>query len=339
LIVLIGAAFLVVDTRSKAEGVTVMPPTTIDRGSQVTVVPWEAVTTTTYVEPAMPPVPATAPPCRNSDIDVEIGAPTRYLQSPTARLLAFKNIGRAPCSLTGRPSVSATGSDGRTVTATPVDLMLQIAGPQYETDVLPVGTSSSAILWNRFDCAATPSATELDLSFGDRPIVVDAGLSRSETDAAQRDGYSFPDNPPVPTGCGLQIGAFTIAGVGQTFATPMNRLQYRLDTDSEARAGTTLALTLTLRNTTTRPIPLTPCPDYQANLQWTLPGQTIAQNVQIPGQLRCDLVSSVKPGTSVAFKLHLDVPVTAPPGSAYASVNVGSLFPPPMPRQVTILPK
>jgi hypothetical protein len=340
-IVLVGAAYLAIDAGARSEGVTVKPPAASgENTSQVTVVPWADVTTTTYVEPAMPAVPPTAPPCRTSDIDVTIGPPTRFMQGPAARLLLFTNVGRAPCSLTGNPQVTATGSDGRKVTATPADLMPEIGGPQLETDVLPVGTSSSTMLWDPYDCAKSPSATELEVSFGDRPVVVDAAPSTGQTAAAERDGFSVPDVPPVPTSCGLQINPFSVAAVGRTYLTPMNRLGYRLDGDSEVRAGGTLTLTLTLRNTTARPIPLSPCSGYQGSLSWQIPGQVMEEGTQFEGQLRCDSVGSIEPGTSVAFDLHVDVPSTARPGPAFVGVGLDppSITPVHLNRSVTILP-
>jgi hypothetical protein len=340
-IVLVGAAYLAIDAGARSEGLTVKPPAASgEKTPRVTVVPWADVTTTTFVEPTMPAVPPIAPPCRTADIEVTIGPPTRFMQGPSAHLLQFTNIGQAACSLTGNPTVTATGSDGRKVTATPADLMPEIGGPQLEADVLPVGTFSSTLLWNPFDCAQSPSATELDVSFGDRPVVVDAAPSAAEKAAAERGGFSVPDIPPVPTGCGLQINPFSVAQAGRTYITPMDRLGYRLDGDSEVRVGGTLALTLTLRNTTARPIPLMPCSDYQGSVSWQIPGQMVLRDAQFHGQLRCDSVGSIEPGTTVAFELHVDVPSTARPGPGvvFLGLDTPSLTPVHLFRQLTILP-
>ena len=177
-VAVVAGAVVLLDTRGESQQVTVEPPTTLAAESpQVTVVPWVDVPTTTFVEPTMPAVPATAPPCRSKDIEVEVGSPTRYLESPAVRLLQFTNVGRGACSLAGRPSVTAIADDGHgTVIAAPADLMPEIAGPVVEVDVLPVGTHSIAPLWTAAACAETPER--------DAP----RGLVRRHTD--HRDGRS-----------------------------------------------------------------------------------------------------------------------------------------------------
>jgi hypothetical protein len=283
----------------------------------VTVVQWVDEPTTTYVEPAMPAVPASAPPCRRPAVRVDIGEATNFPGRSTAHMLVFTNVGSAACSLTGRPTVRAVGGDGREVTATPADLMPEIAGPVVETDVLPVGTHSVAPLWTPANCQETPAADRIRVSFGDGPVTVIAASTDRDESGTERDGFVAPVVKPIPTGCGLQVGAFSVATVGQAAVLrPGYFLEYRMEAPAEVRAGSALTATLAVRNPTGRPLQLTPCPTYQGGLQPMIHGQSGNDLVHLHGDLRCADLRSIDPGTTVEFRLHVDVPADAPTGPA-----------------------
>jgi hypothetical protein len=294
------------------------PPTAPSRQSRVTVVPWVDETTTTYVEPTMPAVPPSAPPCRRADVRVDVGEATKYPGNPTAHVLVFTNVGSAACSLTGRPTVRAVGGDGHEVTATPVDLLPEIAGPVVETDVLPVGTYSVAALWTPADCSDTPATNRIRVSFGDGPVTVIAAPTDRGDSGSERDGFVAPVVKPIPTGCGLQVGAFSVATVGQpSVLRSAYFLEYRVEAPAEVRAGSALTATLAVRNPTGRPLRLAPCPRYQGALQPETQAPVVTDVVRLYGALRCAGLPAIEPGTTVEFRLHVVVPADAPTGPAH----------------------
>jgi hypothetical protein len=122
----------------------------------------------------------------------------------------------------------------------------------------------------------------------------------------------------LPTGCGLQVGTFTVALGMDRGLDELRQLQYRLDVPKTVTAGDDLIVRLTTTNPTNRTVTFDPCPRYELQLTQSN-GTSPATRATDDHELNCAATTPLSPGGSTAFELHLRVTTDFSTGLAAVS--------------------
>ena len=259
-----------------------------------TAIPWIDSPAPTYAPPQpLPaqPFPRKAPACAANQLTVANDSFSGRT-SDRGVVLQLTNASRTTCLLLGTPHVVVWGPG---------------YGPVVVTQHRVVGTSfdmaprQSTYLWlsATADCLSGPA-------YGKAPIVDRLTISPHGGGVLTVPGLSMPRS------CG---------GIGESNfyrntpdpvypPEPLAGSKVFLELPATpARAASVFSYDVVVRNPTTKPITMTPCPGYT---EWLSVGGS-----DYPArQLNCDGHASLRPGQTLAFRMQLAIPADAPTGPA-----------------------
>lgn len=255
-----------------------------------------------YPPPKSIPYPASAPPCKATQLSVHAGR-TGAAAGNMLEELVFVHTGQTTCLLRGYPLVRALSPDGAQVVLHPV--RGTFFGP-----LVPADTARGGQVF-------------LDFGTGDG---CDGGLRKPVT---YRDlVFTLPAGGDVRGGdirlhvvCGLSMSDFGLPPryTGSEPAAPgsVGSLQARIHLPAEVRRGSTLDYSVTLANTTRTPVDLDAnCPGYTQGLY------TPAAHVTGSYRLDCTPVGRLASGSRATFAMQLRVPGNSSLGLAKLGWNL-----------------
>ncbi len=237
-----------------------------------------------YIVDPIPPIQS--PPCRPSDLvtDARKGGGEG---GHSRQILRFTNTSDQPCSLTGRPKLTATlGGDAVAEAWT---------GRAFYFDPYPprdLGRGDFAIL-------AVETSKYCDAAPGPGSPVTPA------------DGVVFHlegGDLAVPLAlnviCGLAVTTFGSTEPPMARAPDVVRLKVGLSLPTSVRGGESMTFVVSLSNPSSSPVSLAPCPGYR--LEFTGPG--IVKFVAMSLALNCDTIRTIDAGQSVGYEIRATVP-------------------------------
>jgi len=256
----------------------------------------KAVATAPFVRRPLPsvlpsyivdPIPSIqSPPCRPSDLvtDARKGGGEG---GHSRQILRFTNTSEQPCSLTGRPKLTATLGGDAVAEAR--------SGRAFYFDPYPprdLGRGDLAIL-------AVETSRNCDAAQGSGSPVKPA------------DGVVFHlegGDLAVPLAlnviCGLAVTTFGSTQPPMSRAPDVVRLKVGLSLPTSVRGGESMTFVVSLSNPSSSPVSLAPCPGYR--LEFTGPG--IVKFVDTWLALNCDTIRTIDPGRSVDYQIRATVP-------------------------------
>jgi hypothetical protein len=266
------------------------------------VVRWVDEPAPPYSPPAPPPPPPPPParyaPCTATELTGGLGVIGMGTGNVT-RNLVFTNISGRACTLAGGPSeITGVRRDGRRVRLVTravlgTGLDYGLLGPAN----LQPGQSAQVVLHTTDMC---PKAIEGRV---DNFTALKVGIRHTGEVP-----IDFPPGQPYDAVCG--VGAYTF-GVPlpprQKHSSPLDVLTVTRTMPRRLTAGTTASYTVTLRNRTSHPVVLRPCPSYQ---EWVWPlGMKPPPWSAIPRYyLNCQAVPEIPARRSVTFAMRVLVP-------------------------------
>lgn len=268
------------------------PATVRVAGPSSAVVPWvdQPATPPSPAAPPTPPPPA-YPACTAAQL-AGSSAPGGAAAGNLLSVVVLTNTSRTPCSLSGYPtSLVGVHADGTRTTLSPM--------------------RGNGMFDDQFSWPANLRPGQS----GRLGIATSDGCGPAQTPGALTDpATSYPAELVGLPGGGTVRATATfnaVCGVGvTTFGTPpppappagaYPDLQAKASLPSTAVAGATLRYTVTLTNTGSHPLSLTPCPVYTEGLYTTVAD---AHSYR----LNCSTVHAIAAGDSVTYAMRIPVP-------------------------------
>jgi hypothetical protein len=259
------------------------------------VVAWVNRPAPSYSPPPQPgptPYPTNAAWCLASQLSVSTG-PSGAATGHQLQGFAFTNVSHATCLLSGRPRVTGINPTGRRV-ALPLNPGQTFFGPLLPGDIAP-GEKGFLFFATGSACgsgAQQQTRTQyrglwFDLPGGGR-LQSALTLTAGSCGLTMDDLGLFAHDVPIPT---------------PAPGTP-GTLEAHIDLPQSVRAGQTLRYTITLHNSTSVPVSLSPCPSYTETLGYP-------NNQAVTFWLNCDQVTAIPPGGQVVYAMQLRVPSDA----------------------------
>lgn len=292
--------------------VTERPPSTpassyVSASPEGSAVPWLAAT------PAPSPVPtATGSPSGPECVAGQLAATPYAGDASSSPGFTIWNAGPAPCQIGRAVRVVLVDSLGRTLNitqeTTPLGPMCGGTGPQCPPpgpttppwifmppsgDGASNGGEGGSLRWTNWCNAKPAEPLALEITLGSGVVVDTTGMEVAPPACTDAGKPSILDVTPIEIG-----GSWP----PEPSAIPASDLQARLETPASTSAGGTLHYVVALRNPTSAPIPLLPCPTFQEALI-SRGGTAVEEHV-----LNCASVRSIPPGASVRFEMELVVP-------------------------------
>jgi len=267
------------------------------------VVPWFDRAAPAYMPPAPPRTPSRPPakyhPCTAADLTGSLGVIGMGTGNVTRNLVLTNTSGPA-CTLAGGPSeITGVRRDGRRVRLATgailgVGLDYGLLGP---ANIQP-GQSAQVVLHTTDMC---PKAIEGRM---DNFIALGVGVRHSGEVR-----INFPHGQPYDAVCGVNVYTFGVPlPPAAKHSSPLDVLTVTRSMPHRLTAGTTASYTVTLRNPTSHPVALRPCPSYMEFVQpvGTKPPPWLA----LPRYyLNCQGVPEIPARHSVTFAMRVPVPV------------------------------
>lgn len=245
------------------------------------------------------------PPCRADDVEslwpdggytFSDGDPA---SDATGLAVLVRNVGPAPCSLSGYPKVQGTDADGEPL-GEPAEpgIYLKAVDPGLSPAVIEPGEAAKVLL-------STASAG-----------CGDAARDVRGAEVSLDNGYAFTiKNAWLRGSCRLRVSAW---GEIDTKTQRFRALEARLLSVPTVKAGTDLVYTLELINVTAAEVPLEPCPVFTQVL--TVDDRVKPEEVNKlyhrTHRLNCS-VKSVGPRGALNYQMRLPVPQDFPVGKTY----------------------
>lgn len=275
--------------------------------AQPGVVPWADL------PPAALPVPGPVastgtgqvPPCTAADLRASAPDPGQGAGGTWIAFFALTNRAPTACRLSGRLDGLSGVSGGRRQV-----VHVDNRGSPFAADLVPVvldpGESGQVGYGYYKRCdgaqpATTPVFRELQLTLLGGVLPVAGGVLDLGCDSAATGVWATPLGGQPPT-----------AVVPQP---PWGALEASVTAPTSARAGAVLHFTVTLKNPSSTPVALAPCPNLL---------QALGGLVKDPHQLNCAASLPVPAGGEERFAMELSVPADATDGPA---TLVWSLYP------------
>ncbi|MEA2828295.1 MAG: hypothetical protein QOG43_2734 [Actinomycetota bacterium] len=230
------------------------------------------------------------PPCRPGDLAVELfqrnGTTGRSTHS-----LRFTNVGEQPCSLSGRPRVTAT-LHGEALAAN--EFGRTYGGDPHPARDLQRGESAVLVVETNHLCdeasipgAAHPLSDEVvfHLDRGDLRLPLQIGVT-----------------------CGFAVSTFGSPLPPGVFWAETHRLAARIESlPRKAHPGEEIRFVAVVRNPTPGAVRLEPCPGYTVEFEG--PGGVEIANVEFA--LNCDTVQMIEVGQTVRYEVRVTIPSEA----------------------------
>lgn len=263
------------------------------------VVPWVDRPAPAYMPPAPPSAtapPAKYAPCTSGDLTGRLSKNFGVGMGHYTRYLVLTNVSGHACTLAGGPSaIAGIRADGSRVTlagASGEGPDPNLIGPAN----LRPGQSAQVALTTASMCADEAVSCSRD-----DYVAVAVGIGGSGEVRV-----NFPGSRPLSVINGIGVSTFGVP------LPPLREKSSPLDvlavTDAMPRrltAGTTASYTVTLRNPTSHPVALRPCPSYE-EFVWPVgmkPPFTVHRYY-----LNCQAVSEIPADRSVTFGMRVPVP-------------------------------
>ena len=264
------------------------------------VVPWVNRPAAAYVPSALPAAAAPHakyPPCGTADLAGRVSSSFGIGAGRYTRYLVLTNVSGRACTLSGGPSAISgiQAGGGRTAIAGPASVSAdpQLIGPAN----LRPGQSAQLAITTASLCPSG-AATCPRRSYAQVAISIRGGQLR----------VSFAASQPlsVISGGGLAVSTFGVpATQTDQISSPLDALTVTIATPRTLTAGTTDSYRVTLRNPSSHPVALSPCPSYA---EFVAPmGSNLSHDVH-RYFLNCGAVSAIPAGGSVTFAMRVAVP-------------------------------
>jgi hypothetical protein len=244
---------------------------------------------TTAAAPAEAPR-VTAPPGTRPCTAFQVSAKGSW--QPTGGLMVggvrFTNTSGSPCSLHGVPEVRLSDHAGKRLPISQQPSSGDDPGPA----LMPPGAedaNSIGIQWSNW-CKPLSQPVKVQINLPDKGNVINV----------EPDGDGFkgaPDCTNKGVGSAMSIDPFQ-AAASPGAPTPATGLVATMRSPAAVVAGSTLRYEVTLKNPSSQPMPLDPCPSYREAV-----GAVEARFL-----LNCGPVGQIGPSASVVFSMQLDVP-------------------------------
>lgn len=252
------------------------------------------------------PVPRPAqPPCQSDDLE-SLWPDSGYTFSDatpeseaTGLAVLVRNVGPAPCSLTGHPKVQAIDSDGKPI------------GPLAEP----------GIYLRKVDPGLTPAVMEPG-----EPAKVLLSMTSEGCPGPQRDvrgadvmldnGFSFSiKNAWLRGSCQLRVSAW---GEVELRVRRFWALEAKLLAPPVVKAGAELVYTVELINITAATVPLLPCPIFThlLSLEERVDEEDIDKLYRQTYRLNCS-VNTIGPRGALRYQMRLPIPQGFPAGKTF----------------------
>jgi hypothetical protein len=303
------SAVLVIALLVAACGASTRPAATSDApgfpspsASELAVVAWSSAMPLAYETPTPTSVPSAAP-CTADQLGV-----AAYAGGATGSMAGGINVwntGPAPCLISGRPLITILNKSGEPLlldegpmpsdSASQVVLSAGGSSPAPEKGA-SVGTGGAEFFWSNW-CGRA-----LDLPLAVVVTLPDGSVIRS---GRTIDGVPRCDAPKSPSS--LTVGNFSPIPAPDPTDPPIlgiEALQVALETPDHATPGHSLQYVAILRNPTSEPISLDPCPAYLERLN-ARGGPVVADYL-----LNCSAQPFIDAGQSVRFAMVLDIPAS-----------------------------
>lgn len=266
------------------------------------VVPWVDRPAPAYTPP--PPAPPPSPPpamyvrCTAAELTGGLGVTGIGAGSVTRNLVLTNTSGRA-CTLAGGPSeITGVRGDGRQVRLVTravlgIGLDYGLLGPAN----LQPGQSAQVVLHTTDMCARAIEG------HADNFIALKVGIGHT---GEVRIG--FPPGQPYDAVCGVSAYNFGVPlPPAPRHVSPLDVLTVTRTMPGRLTAGTTARYIVTLRNPTSRPVALRPCPSYA---EFMVPFGTKGSWPPTIHRyyLNCQAVPTIPAGRSVTFAMRVPVP-------------------------------
>ena len=271
-------------------------------GPPAGVVPWVDRPAPPFSPPPPRPPPSPPPakyaPCTAAELTGRPGV-TGVGAGNVTRNLVFTNTSGRACTLAGGPrEITGVRRDGRRVrlvtgAVSGISLDYGLLGPAN----LQPGQSAQVVLHTTDMC---PKAIEGRI---DNFIALEVGIQHS---GAVR--IDFPPGQPYKAVCGVNAYTFGVAlPPAPKHSSPLDVLTVTRSMPRRLTAGTTASYTVTLRNPTSHPVALRPCPSY---LEFVQPiGTKPPPWAALPRYyLNCQAAPEIPAHRSVTFAMRVPVP-------------------------------
>ena len=252
-----------------------------------------------------PTPPATAPPGTHPCTAFQMSAKGSWQPNGGALVggVRFTNHSGTACSLHGVPEVRLVDGKGHRLS-----FAEQGSGaPDPGAVLMPPGANDAAAIgvqWTNW-CGPLSQPVKVQINLPDKGNVINV----------DPDGDGFKGAPPCTNqGAASTITVDPIQTAAPPVAPPPSAgLVATIRSPASVVAGSTLRYEVTLKNPTSDPVPLQPCPSYSESVA----------TVSARYRLNCDPVGQIGPGASVVFAIQLAVPADVPLGPANLQWEAG----------------
>jgi hypothetical protein len=262
------------------------------------IVSWVDRPAPAFVGPTPKPYPTDARPCAPKDLKVsagQVGAGLGNINLP----VTFVNSSGSTCVLKGEPTIGGLKADG-------ILVPLAITSGSYFGDPGPPANTATgeAAAVNISGADACPAALG-----GKHQVYPKLRIGLPGGGAVDTAAQDFD------TACGVSVSQFGVpADAEPAVDLPLSPLTAQISAPPTAVAGQILMYTVTLTNSRSTDVSLSPCPAYDefvgsgSNNTWV--------GTVLHYYLNCDASSTFAAGTSVSYAMRLTLPANQPEGMA-----------------------
>jgi hypothetical protein len=230
------------------------------------------------------------PPCRPGDLAVEVFQHNGTTGRST-RSLRFTNVGEQPCSLSGRPRVTAT------LHGAPLaddDMGRTYGGDPHPARDLQRGESAVLVVETNHLC--------------DEAHIPGAIHPLSNEVVFHTDGGDLRVPLEIGVTCGFAVSTFGSPLSPGVYWAETHRLDARLESlPHKAHPGEQVRFVAVVGNPTPGPVRLEPCPGY--TVEFERPGGMEIADVEFA--LNCDSVQMIEVGQSLRYEVRVTIPSEA----------------------------